>query len=194
MTSRRPTRGHATLLSAAACGLILAGRMAPVAAEETAAHPPAAASGRTARPVDPMALIEGSATAWSVSRTEAGCYLMSPYRKGSSRLAIGRHPSLGIGLFAVEFALAATATDVAEPVVILVGGTERAASGRLIGNKLLFVPLAPAELAAGLRELQDTGALWLQVRHTWLGHGGQTVGEAVSTFGKTCADVAGPSG
>jgi hypothetical protein len=74
-------------------------RDAPPAAAAAPREPAAAGSrgGDAATLTDPMSSLAGSQDAWSVSNTDAGCYLMSPRRTDSSRLAIGRHPKLGAG-------------------------------------------------------------------------------------------------
>ena len=146
--------------------------------------PKPSASGK---PLDPMALIEGSAEAWSVSQTEAGCYLMSPYRVEASRLAVGRHPTLGLGLFAVSLRLAVPVGG-DEPVAIQAAdGQEIRRAGRMSGANVLFVPLDPAEADASLQALQDSGTLWLSVRRTWIAHGGHRVQDAVAHYVRTCA-------
>jgi hypothetical protein len=137
-------------------------------------------------------LIENSSDAWSVSRTEAGCYLISPRRNGASRLAIGRKPAFGTGLFVVNFALALPTGNVGEPVVVQAGGHELNKTGRAIGPELMFVPLDRAELELCLRELKDTGTLWLMVKRAWIAHGGQSVLAAVGQYSEACAaDTAG---
>lgn len=148
---------------------------------------PAPAARRVADAVDPLSLIEGNADAWSVSRTEAGCYLLSPYRRGSSRLAIGRHPTLGLGLFAVGFALAMPATNVNEPVVIQANGEEHTKAARLVANKLIFIPLTPAEADGAVQELRESGALWLMVRQIWVVHGGMGVQAGIAAYAAACA-------
>ena len=75
---------------------VIAGLLALPAAAHAAEAPAEPRQPRSTAPMDPVSSIEGSADAWSVSQGEAGCYVISPYRKNSSRLAIGRHPSLGL--------------------------------------------------------------------------------------------------
>jgi hypothetical protein len=175
--------------------LLAACLASPARAEDAEPAPGAAASPhRAADQADPVSLIEGSADAWSVSRTVAGCYLMSPYRKGSSRLAIGRHPALGLGLFAVGFALAVPDAQTGEPVVIQADGRDLAKTGRLAAARLLFVPLAPAEEEAALLELRSTGTLWLMVRRTSIMHGGLAVGAAIAQYATMCVTPPAPGG
>src|SRR5260370_571343 len=95
------------------------------ASEAAIGRPPGAT--RSTLPIDKLSLIEGSSDEWSVSRSDAGCYLMSPRRKSTSRLAIGRHPTLGMGLFAASFALALAGEGALEPVVIRADGREGSA-------------------------------------------------------------------
>ena len=174
------------LLQSAVCCLMLLALAMPARAEQ--------ASARGAKPADPLALLPGSPASWSVSKSPAGCYLLSPVRDGSSHLAIGRHPTLGEGVFVVDFPLASAGPDSPEPVLVAMGGREIPKVGRMIANKLLFIRLDPAEAAIGPHELEESGALWLQVRNSWLCHAGRMVGEAVTTFRKTCADAASQAG
>jgi hypothetical protein len=95
---------------------------------------------------------------------------------------------LGLGLFAVSIKLATSDVNATEPVMIGVDDQEFTKGGRVVGKDILFVPLAGPEVAAGLRELQKTGTLWLSVRNTWIAHGGQAVGAALTEYGRTCAD------
>ncbi len=169
---------------------------APASASD-AAHGPAPSGSKTptsSKPLDPVALIEGSADAWSVSRTEAGCYLMSPYRAEASRLAIGRHPTLGLGLLAVSLRLAVP-EGANEPVAIQVAdGQEIRKAGRLTGANVLFVPLDQADVDASLRALQESGALWLSVRRTWIAHGGHAVPDAIAHYVRACVGADGTPG
>ena len=181
-----PDPVRAALLAAALWASCLA---APASASD-AAHGPAPSGPKapgSSKPLDPMALIEGSADAWSVSRTEAGCYLMSPYRVEASRLAIGRHPTLGLGLFAVSLRLSVPLGG-DEPVAIqAVDGQELRKAGRMTGANVLFVPLDQAEAGASLRALQESGTLWLSVRRTWIAHAGHLVQDAVAHYARACA-------
>ena len=141
---------------------------------------------RSGAPVLPISLIEGSQNAWSVSRTEAGCYLLSPRRKDSSRLAVGQSPTLGLGLFAIHFALAMPGREATEPVTIRAEDATLRKDGRMVGENLLFVPLAPAELASAMRMLDSIGTLWLEIRGASLAHGGQDVKGALAAFQGQC--------
>jgi hypothetical protein len=138
-------------------------------------------------PVDPMSLIEISEDAWSVSKTEAGCYLMSPRRKGSSRLAIGRHPTLGLALFAVDFPMATQIADGREKLVLRVAGEDMTRVARPAGKNLLVGTLDPADVEAALTELQENGTLWLELRQTWVTHGGRKLPEAIAQYRHDCA-------
>ncbi len=154
---------------------------------------PAAEGGRTPKPTDPIALIQGSADAWSVARGDAGCYLMSPRRARSSRLALGRHPTLGLGLFVVDFGLAILGPDGREPVTVHAGQRDIGKTATMAANKLLFIPLDAGELAADLETLRATGTLWLVVRGAWLSHGGLGVAAAVDEYGRVCGAAAPPA-
>jgi hypothetical protein len=137
--------------------------------------------------MDPVSELKGSPGSWSVSRTGAGCYLLSPRRTGSSSLAIGRHPKLGLGLFVVSFALSVPKANDGEPVVMLTEGRALNTAGRIVGVQLLFVPLDTADVESSLRELKDNSTLWLRVKHTWIAHGGQGVTAAVAQYGQNCS-------
>ena len=155
------------------------------ASEAAIGRPPGAT--RSTLPIDKLSLIEGSSDEWSVSRSDAGCYLMSPRRKSTSRLAIGRHPTLGMGLFAVSFALALAGEGAVEPVVIRAGGQDLARPGRTVGANLLLVKLDATDIEACLAELREHGVLWLGMRNAWLAHGGRGVDAAVAQYGRECA-------
>jgi hypothetical protein len=152
------------------------------------AVPPAVTSAEhnSATRMDPMSELAGTPKSWSVSRTDAGCYLLSPRRTGSSSLAIGRHPKWGLGLFVVNFALSVPKENNGEPVVILTEGHGLDGMGRVVGTQLLFIPLDNAKLERGLQTLKDDGTLWLMLRHTWIAHGGQGVAEAVLKYRQDC--------
>lgn len=179
IAARAPKRGH--LRPVAALLLALLGAAAAARAEPTTPG-----SHRSGKPLDPLSLIEGSAADWSASRSDAGCYLMSPYRKNTSRLAIGRHPTLGLGLFAVSFPLA-TKADAIEPMMVHVNGRDIDAEGRVILANLVFVSLNAAALEAELVELGDTGTLWVEIRKTWIMHDGHGVREAIAAYRSACA-------
>jgi hypothetical protein len=180
---------------AAASTLILAGLTVRASAIEAATPSAHAAATQAAAPggydpaklTDPMSLLVTTPDVWSVSRTDAGCYLISPRRRDSSSLAIGRHPELGIGLFIVNFALSVPNANTGEPVVIQAEGGNLDKVGRIVGVRLLFVPLDGADIAGSLRTLKDDGLLGLVVRQTWIAHGGQKVAQAVVRYGEDCA-------
>ncbi len=184
MTGRGWPRAATVARSAVTAAVILGGLARSAQAAEPPAPPP---SGSRARPpADPILAIEGSATSWFVSKSGAGCYAMSPNSKADSRIAIGRHPTLGSGIFVIDLGLAVSRSDNHETVEVMVDGAPRAKDGQVVVAKLLFVPLAPAELDSQLRELQATGVIWLQVRGAWLGHAGHRLAEAVAVYGKDC--------
>ena len=184
MTTPPPSRRMATaaLLLALATNTCI-----PLAlAHEDAPAEAAPGKRRSGAPILPISLIEGSQDAWSVSRTQAGCYLLSPHRKNSSRLAVGQSPTLGLGLFAVHFALAMPGREATEPVTIRAEDAILRKNGRMVGENLLFVPLAPAELASAMRTLDSAGTLWLEIHRTSLAHGGQDVRKALAEFQEQC--------
>jgi hypothetical protein len=177
---------------AAVSALMWAWLVAPALTHKAGANEavtPAGASGEhdSTKRTDPMSELAGTPESWSVSRTDAGCYLLSPHRTGSSSLAIGRHPKLGLGLFVVSFALAVPNTNNGEPVVILTEGHDLNRVGRIVGTRLLFVPLDNADVESSLQGLKDNGTLWLLLRHTWITHGGQGVAKAVAKYGQDCS-------
>ena len=137
------------------------------------------------------ALLPGSRDVWSVSRSDAGCYLMSPRRTDGSSLMIGRHPKFGAGLFIMNFGLSVSRANIGEPVVIQAEGGDLGRVGRMIGARLLFVPLGAADIADSLRTLKDAGVLGLVIRQTWMGHGGRHVAEAVVQYGEADCTRAG---
>lgn len=180
--------GRSILLSLA--WLLLAGpALASGAVHGGAAAPPPApgASGgsKSSRPLDPLSLIEGDVDAWSVSNTPAGCYLMSPRRKASSRLALGRHPVLGGGLFVVGFALSMAGQDAQEPI-----GIETSPAlirrGRMAATGVLFVALGAPELAASAATLREADVLWVMVRGTGIAHRGKGLVAAINGYGTAC--------
>ena len=113
--------------------LMLAVAMAPTHAHEPVAATDTAGKGHAGPPTHPMSLIEGSRDAWTVSRTETGCFLLSASRAKASRLAIGRSSALELGLFAVDFALAVHGPNAVEPVDIKLDEGEMHRAGRMAG-------------------------------------------------------------
>ena len=181
---------HAPFLRlAVAILLMLKGATAPAGAHEPPAAADTAGRSHAGPPAHPMSLIEGSRDAWSVSRTETGCFLLSASRVKASRLAIGRSPTLGLGLFAVDFALAVHGPDATEPVDIKLDDGDLHRAGRMAGASLLLVPLSQQDVDGSLRTLATDGTLWLGVRSTWLAHGGQNVKAAVADYAKQCTEA-----
>lgn len=181
---------HAPLLRpAVAILLMLTLATAPACAREPAAAADAAGKGHAGPPVHPISLIEGSKDAWTVSHTVTGCFLLSPNRVKASRLAIGRSPTLGLGLFAVDFALSVHGPDATEPVDIKLDDGELHRAGRMAGASLLLVPLSQQDVDGSLRTLATDGTLWLGIRSTWLAHGGQNVKAAIVDYAKQCTEV-----
>ncbi len=176
---------------AALCPLILAGFSTPILANEMETPAAAPTERNIVAVLDPLSQLAAAPDIWSVSRSDAGCYLMSPQRKDSSGLAIGRHPKLGSGLFVLNFGLAVPHANLGEPVGIQAGGHDLKGSGRLVGLRLLFVPLDDAAMQDALKALGATGALWLEIRHTSMVHGGRNVAEAVARYRQDCATATG---
>jgi hypothetical protein len=167
-------------------GAAVAGE-APHQATNEARNAPAAGEYDPAHLMDPLSLIATTPGVWSASRTDAGCYLISPRRADSSSLAIGRHPRLGTGLFVVNFALSVASANTGETVVIQAAGGDLGKSARVAGIGLLFAPLDPAEIERSLRALKDNRLLGLVIRHTWLAHGGGNIAEAIAKYETMCA-------
>ena len=165
------------------CALLAAMLASPAAAEEAA--PPS--HSRASKPTDPLSQVQGSEDSWSVSKTDAGCFLMSPYRRDSSRLALGKHAVFGLGLFAVRFPISVQGENGTEPVLIstAAGGMDK--SAKVVGTNLLFIALSGAETAAALQELKDNGTLWLEIRNAWLTHGGNAIAPAIAEYSQSCA-------
>lgn len=161
----------------------------PAPAHEPASSSAAAREAVVAHrtPVHPVALLDAAEGAWSVSRTETGCFLLSATRKKASRLALGRDAAGAFGLYAIDLALTTPGRDTLEPVELRLGDTDLPFTGQVIGNRLLYVPLSPELLDRSLRTLADTGVLWLGLRGSWLSHGGQNLPAMVAEYGKQCA-------
>ena len=169
--------------------LMLTAATVPACAHEPAAAPDTAGKSHAGPPAHPISLIEGSRDAWSVSRTETGCFLLSAARMKASRLAIGRSPTLGLGLFAVDFALAVDGPDASEPVDIKLDDGDLHRAGRMVGASLLLIPLSQQDVDGSLRTLATDGTLWLGIRSTWLAHGGQNVKAAIANYTKQCSET-----
>jgi hypothetical protein len=170
--------------------LLLTGLAAPAAAGSD----PAPRTGAAVPPTDPLSLIPASNDMWSVSNTDAGCYLLSPRQRNDSGLAIGWRAKHEPGLFLVSFAMAVPTTNVKEPVLVQADGHQFEGSGRMIGFRVFFVPIDDDEMKSVLRELGDTGTLWLKVRHTWIAHGGRGLVGALASYRKACAAGGGTGG
>jgi hypothetical protein len=177
------------LRPAGAILLMLAVVVAPTHAHEPVAATDTAGKGHAGPPTHPISLIEGSRGAWTVSRTETGCFLLSASRAKASRLAIGWNPALGLGLFAVDFALAVHGPDAVEPVDVKLDDGEVRRAGRMAGASLLLVPLSQQDVDSALRTLTADGTLWLRIRSTWLAHGGQNVKAAIADYTKQCTEA-----
>ena len=181
-----PAPGRRTAMMALLLAVATNARVPLALGHEAAQVEAAPGKRRSGPPTLPISLIEGSQDAWSMSRTEAGCYLLSPHRKGSSRLAIGRSPTFGLGLFAVHFALAMPGGDATELVTIRTEDATLRKDGRIVGEKLRIVPLAPPELASAMRTLASAETLWLEIHGASLAHAGQDVKKALAAFQGQC--------
>jgi hypothetical protein len=152
---------------------------------------PVEAQATTHQPAYDLPFIQVSNHAWLVSNTPAGCYLLSPRQKEGSGLAVGRSSHGELGLFLVGLALAMP-PNMGEPVLIQIGGRSISESGKMIGSRLLFVPLGAADMASVLQELHDNGRVWLEVRRVWITHAGDSLPAALATYRAACtAPVAG---
>lgn len=186
--------GHvpATLRATMRMALVFGALATPALAQHAPVpSKPETAGGKSEKSSDPILAIGGSASSWSVSRTDAGCYAMSPVNKTSSRIAIGRHPTLGAGMFVIDLGLAVSRADNSEPVVFLVAGERHQKTGRMVANRLLFIPLTPPDIEAEFEELKENGVIWLEIRQAFLGHGGREARETVAAYGETCRNATG---
>ena len=59
----------------------------------------------------------------------------------------------------------------------------------MVGPSLLHVPLSQLDVDSALRTLVADGTLWLQIRNTWLAHGGQNVKAAIADYTKQCTEA-----
>ena len=155
---------------------------------------PVEANGRNEVVLDPIIHVQGSVDAWSVSKGELGCFMMSPYRRGASRLAVGSHAKFGFGLYAVGYALAVSVSDPTVPVVLRAAGQEVGKVGRMVASSLLFVPLSKAEASAILGELRAAGLMWLSIKDTWVSHAGLAAASAADAYAKDCGAASVPAG
>jgi hypothetical protein len=160
--------------------LLVACVVAPAAAD------PPPSTGGGGRPGDAMAQLPTSNDSWSVSDTGAGCFLLSPRQQNSIGLAVGWRTKHHPGLLLTRFALAVAGTGAAEPVLVQAGDHTFQVSGRMVGLQQFFVPVNVDEMKSVLRELGDTGTLWLEIRHTWIAHSGRGLAEALAHYGSVC--------
>jgi hypothetical protein len=160
--------------------LSLAGAAAVAAAE------PAPAMDRGARPVDAMALLPTSSDSWSVSDTGAGCFLLSPRQQNSIGLAVGWSTKRQPALLLTSFALALAGPNATEKVRVQAGDGTFETAGRMVGSRQFFVPVDTNEMKSVLRELGDTGTLWLEIRHTWIAHSGRGLPAAMARYRSVC--------
>lgn len=148
---------------------------------------PASGWARPAPVRDPVFAIMGSPDAWSVSRDGAGCYVMSPWRRQTSRMVLGIHPKFGAGFYAVGLPTSVPDDDRTTRVLVRTEAGDVAKVAALVAPDLLFVRLSPEEFSQGLAELGRAGVLWFSVRGTWVSHSGKAPAEAVETYRKDCA-------
>lgn len=148
---------------------------------------PASGWARPAPARDPVFAIMGSPDAWSVSRDGAGCYVMSPWRRQTSRMVLGIHPKFGAGLYAVGLPTSVPDDDRTTRVLVRTEAGDVARVAVMVAPDLLFVRLSPEEFSQGLVEVGRAGVLWLSVRGTWVSHSGKAPAEAVETYRKDCA-------
>ena len=92
-------------------------------------------------------------------------------------------------MLAVNFGLALPGEDALEPVTIQTAAGMMSKSARLAGPKLLFVPLTPEEADDVLSALASPAGLWLEIRNTWLSHGGRDAESAAASYPKRCGGV-----
>ena len=189
MMGQRLIGMRAALGGAMALMMVSSHGRAHEAATEAPSREPAAGERPAATVLDPLSLLSGTPDIWSVSRTDAGCYLLSPRRLNSSSMAIGQHPKFGRGVFLVSFGLAVQQSSTGEAVVVRTQGHELAKSGRLVGSRLLFVSLDDTEIDSILHELGTSGALWLMIHRTWISHGGAGIAAAIAKYPTECAEA-----
>jgi hypothetical protein len=147
---------------------------------------PATAADRGAQPVDAMAQLPTSSDSWSVSDTSAGCFLLSPRQQNSIGLAVGWPTRRQPGLLLTSFALAVAGPGATEKVRVQVGDGTVETSGRMVGRRQFFVPVNVDEMKSVLRELSNTGTLWLEIKQTWIAHSGRGLPEALAHYRSVC--------
>lgn len=155
---------------------------------------PAEASGRNTVVFDPLIFVEGSVHSWSVHKGELGCFMMSPFRRGASRLAVGSHAKFGLGLYAVGYALGVPVSDPSVPVLLRAAGQEIGKAGRMVAPSLLLVPLTKAEAEAILAELRAASLVWLSIKGTWVSHTGHAAAAAADAYARDCDPQRGAAG
>lgn len=155
---------------------------------------PVEGNGRNEVVLDPIIFVQGSVDAWSVSKGELGCFMMSPYRRGASRLAVGSHAKFGFGLYAVGYALGVPVSDPSVPVLLRTAGQEVGKVGRMVASSLLFVPLSATEAGVILGELRTAGLMWLSIKGTWVAHTGRAAAPAADAYARDCDAASGTAG
>ena len=155
---------------------------------------PAQASGRNEVVFDPIIFVEGSVHSWSVHKGELGCFMMSPFRRGASRLAVGSHAKFGLGLYAVGYALGVPVSDPSVPVLLHASGLNIGKAGRMVASSLLLVPLTEAEAGAILAELRAASLVWLSIKGTWVSHTGHAAAAAADAYARDCGPRRGTAG
>jgi hypothetical protein len=168
--------------------LVLGCLAVPALAQDAATADQATDPDSSGLPADPLLVVAGNTDTWTVSRTQAGCYLLSPRRRSSASLAIGWRSKQLLGLFMVSFALAVPEGNPGERVIIEADGHQLNGSGKMLGARVFFVPLNRNQLEWSLQQLHDAGTLWLKVRHTWISYGGQGLVAALAKYGTLCGN------
>lgn len=167
----------------------LAAAIATVPAAARADAPPTAipkAARPSQLPVDPVSSLRGDDSAWTVSNTSAGCYLLSPYRRDGSRLAFGRHPSRGLGLFLINLTIAVPNETRSVSLSVSTGVGAVSGQATLIAANVLLDPIGETTAPSVLARLRVDGALWLQIGDAWVMHGGLDGRIAVEKYDRTC--------
>jgi hypothetical protein len=183
-----------TLASTTLAALLSFAAMAPhqVHAEDlNAAAAEEAKNSKAKGPLrDPLFFLDGSADAWSVTKSNLGCFVVSPRGSGGIRIALGRHAKFGIGLLLIGMPLSMSPDSPGEPVVIAAGGRKLNGAGHIVGRDIVFIPLSADDLGVSLRELWYANTLWITITQTAMSQGGLKAKEAVEEYGRVCGGPA----
>jgi hypothetical protein len=137
-------------------------------------------------PVDPVSSLRGDPIAWTVSDTSAGCYLLSPYLRDGSRLAFGRHPLRGLGLFLINLAISVPNDTRAVSISVTTEAGAVSGQAKLVAANVLLTPIDKATAASVLVRVNKDGALWLRLGDAWIMHGGTGGLAAVQEYNRLC--------